>query len=460
MRLRGNTLSTRCLTPRLTRFCPRRFCLALLGIGLCGLLGGCDFGGNDFINPSEPYILDTPGHTVPILDTVAPGVEEPDEAYSQATDIEPDDLVPNVTDYRIAVDDVINIGIQDLQGEGTGEQIKTVRVTETGMVNLPYISPVKAEGLTELELQDAVVAAYENAKMIQHAQVTVTVAQANGRTYKILGNVGNPGEYAISKPDFRMLDAMVAARAPNVTIGVDYAYVIRDIKAEQEQEGAEAPTTAPSDMNEAPTTTPSTNPGDLLNPQGKADAPPGSPVLMDDTTGAAASPPGESFQFNSPPEQSDTRVIRIPIHDLLQLGELKYNIVIRPGDKIYVPDPVNGVYYMGGHIQRSGVYSLSGTKITIKQAWVAAGGADQNAIPRRTEIIRRIGDNKEVFVRINMSKVWSGLQPDVFLKPDDTVEVGTDMLAPFITILRNAPSLTTGIGLSYQRNFYTGVNPL
>jgi polysaccharide biosynthesis/export protein len=63
-------------------------------------------------------------------------------------------------------------------------------------------------------------------------------------------------------------------------------------------------------------------------------------------------------------------------------------------------------------------------------------------------------------VRINMSKVWSGLQPDVFLRPDDTIEVGTDMLAPFITLVRDAPSLTTGVGFSYQRNLYTGVNPL
>src|ERR1700733_7716817 len=108
---------------------------------------------------------------------------EPSSAFAQATDITPDDLVPVVSDYTIGVNDILSIGIVDLQGEGTGEQIKTGRVTETGRIILPYLStPILAQGLTERQLQDAVVAAYESAKMIQHAQVTVSVDVARQRT--------------------------------------------------------------------------------------------------------------------------------------------------------------------------------------------------------------------------------------------------------------------------------------
>jgi protein involved in polysaccharide export with SLBB domain len=113
---------------------------------------------------------------------------------------------------------------------------------------------------------------------------------------------------------------------------------------------------------------------------------------------------------------------------------------------------------MGGHLLRTGVYQLSGFPVTLKQAWVAAGGADDFTIPRRTEIIRRVGTDKEVFVRINMGKIWSGEQPDIYLKPNDTVEVGTNFVAPFLAAGRNSFRMTYGFGFLYDRNFYTGPN--
>jgi polysaccharide export outer membrane protein len=164
------------------------------------------------------------------------------------------------------------------------------------------------------------------------------------------------------------------------------------------------------------------------------------------------------FKFDDLQPPSDQRIIRVPINQLRQYGALKFNVVIRPGDMIIVPDPTNGFYYMGGHLLRTGVYSISGFKVTLKQAWVAAGGADDFTIPRRTEIIRRVGTDKEVFVRINMGKIWSGEQPDIYLKPDDLVEVGTDFIAPFLAAGRNSFRVTYGFGFLYDRNFYTGPN--
>ena len=88
----------------------------------------------------------------------------------------------------------------------------------------------------------------------------------------------------------------------------------------------------------------------------------------------------EHFEFNAPMEPTDQHVIRIPLNDLRR-GELKYNVVIRPGDYIYVPQPMIGEYYMGGHVLRSGVYSLTARKITLKEAFISAGMLDPVAIP-------------------------------------------------------------------------------
>jgi polysaccharide biosynthesis/export protein len=432
---------------------------------LAMLLAGCDASPwNDFINPGEPKIIDPDQKPliVPILDTLASGIEEPDTAFSDATDIEPADLIPDVADYRIGPNDLVSVSIFDLLGEGTGEQVKVIRVTETGSISLPFIPPVKAAGLTERELEDAVSKAYEDARLIRNARVSVAVQEARARTFSIQGNVTTPGEYQITRPDFRMLDALVTARGPAVAVGVPYAYVIRKLTPPGEPGSSpsgepNSPTNgnsplppAPSPTSPIPTPGPATQPGDLLSP------PPTTPAGPQ----GRANPQGSSkiFQFDDVENPTDVRVIRVPIDQLRQYGELKYNVVIRPSDMIIVPDPTTGVYYFGGHVLRAGVFSLTGTAVTLKQAWIAAGGADDLAFPNRTEVIRRIGSNREVCVRVDLSKILALSEPDIYLKPNDIVFVGTHFVAPFVAAVRNSFRFTYGFGFLYDRNFYNGPN--
>jgi polysaccharide biosynthesis/export protein len=469
------------LSPTVCKSLKGGFFSAALWVAVCALLSGCDAPGlNDFMNPGEPHIR-YPGQplVVPVLDTLASGIEEPQSTFADATEIEPADLIPDVTDYQIGPNDLLSVSVFDLMGEGTGEQVKTVRVTETGMVSLPFIQPVKAQGLTERQLEKAISKAYEDARMIRNARVSVTVTEARARTFSIQGNVGEPGEYQISRPDFRMLDALVVAHAPVQAIGTDFAYIIRKLKPAGGSSGTPAMSPASSPEGGGATT----QPGDLLAPPGMpltpppATMPPSTPptpqgranptnsgaraVAMDELPQMKELPrPGASriFKFDDVEEPSDVRIIRVPIDELRQHGELKYNVVIRPGDMIIIPDPTTGFYYMGGHVGRPGVYQLGGFKVTLKQAWVAAGGADDFAMPYRTEIIRRIGTNREVCVRIDLSKILAMDEPDIYLKPNDVVYVGTHFIAPFLAALRNSFRITYGFGFLYDRNFYTGPN--
>src|SRR5205085_166141 len=134
-------------------------------------------------------------------------------------------------------------------------------------------------------------------------------------------------------------------------------------------------------------------------------------------------------------------------------GDLKFNVVIHPQDLIVVPAPTVGTYWVAGHVQRTGVYNLTGQKLTLKQAIDGAGGFDAVAIPARTEIIRRIGKDKEVFAMVDMDKIYAGWQPDIFLKPYDEVRVGTSFYAPFIAAVRNGFRITYGFGFLYDRNY-------
>jgi len=58
-----------------------------------------------------------------------------------------------------------------------------------------------------------------------------------------------------------------------------------------------------------------------------------------------------------------------------------------------------------------------------------------------------------VWVRIDLAKLFAGTQPDVFIKPDDQVLVGTNAIAPYLAAVRNAFRFTYGAGFIYDRNF-------
>jgi polysaccharide biosynthesis/export protein len=471
---------------------------------------------------------------VRILDKIDPAVESPDDVFTAAAVPRPEDLRAPMGDYAVSRNDVLTISISDLQGPGI-ETVKQTRVSESGNISLPYIGQVRAEGLTEIELEREIVAAYRRANLIEQATVSVVVFEARGRAYSITGAVVRPNVYAIVEADYRVLDALTAA-GDTSTVYNNVMYIIRRL-----DERPRASTTAPS--NEGRMTEPGTGPtGDELAPRPRSDAgdagfpapqtgrrekvlnlvqdlaPAGKaqqPPANDDdriinldgqdvpartgtgagatggqpttgrtgTTGAAqpgtvrqpagrpggagatgaaagtgaragagAGRQGSGFEFNDLAPPPDVRVIRIPL-DQLRKGDLRYNVVIRPRDTLYVPPAEFGTYYMGGHVVRPGAYTLQGQRVTLKQAIIAASMLDPLAFPTRTDLIRRLGPDREVWVRVDLTKLFSGRQPDVYIKADDQVLVGTHLIAPYLAALRNAFRFTYGAGFIYDKNF-------
>jgi protein involved in polysaccharide export with SLBB domain len=177
------------------------------------------------------------------------------------------------------------------------------------------------------------------------------------------------------------------------------------------------------------------------------------PTTMAGGMPAASMPGSPADSFAAAEQLSGQRVIRIPINALRE-GNPKYNIVVRPGDTIVVPSVEQGYFYMMGHVSRPGVYAIQGQKITLKMAVAAAGNLDAVAIPRRCDLIRRIGPNQEVTVQVNLQAVFDGTQPDIFLKPNDLVNIGTDFIAPFLAVTRNGYRASYGFGFIYDRNYY------
>lgn len=146
------------------------------------------------------------------------------------------------------------------------------------------------------------------------------------------------------------------------------------------------------------------------------------------------------------------RVIKIPVDKLLG-GDPRYDIVVKGGDKIWVPVDIVGEFYVIGNSNRVGVLPLTGRPMTLMQAIAVAGGLGPLAWPEKVEVRRRIGKNREEIVLVNLRKIAEGSQPDFFIKPNDTINIGSHQAARWIAVLRNAFRATYGFGFIYDRNF-------
>jgi polysaccharide export outer membrane protein len=172
----------------------------------------------------------------------------------------------------------------------------------------------------------------------------------------------------------------------------------------------------------------------------RSEAPP-EPVADDPPE---AAPPAQLFV---------ERIIEIPYARLKQ-GDSAYNIVIRPKDRIYIAEPRNGVSYIDGEIARPGVYSLPlNGKITLSRLVAAAGGLGGLAIPERVDLTRIVADNREATIRMNLGAIRRKTMPDLYLKPDDHIIIGTDFWALPLAVFRNGLRITYGFGFLLDRNF-------
>lgn len=54
---------------------------------------------------------------------------------------------------------------------------------------------------------------------------------------------------------------------------------------------------------------------------------------------------------------------------------------------------------------------------------------------------------------MDLDKIFDGQQPDIYLKPNDQVMVGTNAIAPFLAATRNAFRITYGFGFLYDKNY-------
>ena len=477
---------------------------ALAGLTVAALLGGCN--ADSYMSP---HVVGRWEHTptvVPILDRI--NVIERDEGeFLETTAVSPEDLIPEVDDYRVGPGDTIFMEIFDFLQAGVPTPFER-SIDARGSIDLPQLGRIDVYDLTADEIRERLREQLREQGIIEDALVSVQIIGRRQATFSVYGAIGGVGRYLVPVPDYRLLEAVSEAGGLSPIIqkiyvirqvplsddysrgvgappsnrpaapqtpqggdeGVDLDELIRRLNAPEggdpaqlssgsSQRVAQGAQQAPAiDLIEAQT--PSSRPSQDIAPI-EGDSEPASWMFLNDRwvrveggRGADGLAEGDDPLATAAQNLVTQRIIEIPARQLLE-GDPRYNIVIRPGDIIRVPSPDQGLVYLAGPgIARPGIYNLPAAgRLTLTKAVLAAGGLSGIAIPSRVDLTRMVGDDRQATIRLDLRAIAEGTQPDIFMKPDDMVNVGTNFWATPLAVIRGGFRASYGFGFLLDRNF-------
>jgi polysaccharide export outer membrane protein len=445
---------------------------------LVAVLAGCS--GKAFINPSirDAYRGGRTPTALPVLTRIA-AIEDDTGELVEYSDPTPGDLVPQPMLYRIGPGDSLRITTYDLIEPGRSE-LHEVEVDARGMIEIPQLGRIAVGGKTSEEATEAVQAAMR--RLIADPLAAVQVVAQRQQTFNLIGAVDKPGPYFIPRPNYRLLEAISAGG--RFDENAEYVYVIREVSLAEEA----PPTPTPSEKQEPPRNIldiideiapPKPQPG-LFAPRNQPEAPRAPVVTLPEDepvrqprpaqtppsgatrwvflngrwTQVVAAPKREGADGLPEPEPSliTQRVIRVPMKELIA-GRQSVNVIIRPGDVVRIPSAPVGTFYIGGQVARPGTFALPSTGgLTLLRAIQAAGGYAELATPARIEVTRVIAKDREATIMLDGAAIANRTQPDIYIKPNDNIYVGTTTWAYPLAVLRNGFRVNYGWGFVLDRN--------
>lgn len=490
-------------TRRGRRSAPRIARLAALGGLAAAALTGCN--ADSYMSPHVVGRWENTPTVVPILDRIDV-IERDQGEFFETTNVTPEDLIPEVDDYRVGPGDSIFMEIFDFLQAGVPTPFERL-IDARGSIDLPQLGRIDVYDLTAEEIRERLREELREQGIIEDALVSVQITGRRQATFSVYGAIAGVGRYLVPVPDYRLLEAV--SEAGGLSPVIKKIYVIRQVPLSDDYSrgvGAPDPTRptprqAPqgdeegvdldelirrlSDPEDAPAQLSSGSDYRVAQAQNE---PPAIDLIEAQTPATSRDEPGVSNGLDSEPgswmflndrwvrveggpggtglgEGDDPlataaqnlvtqRIIEIPAKPLLE-GDPRYNIVVRPGDIIRVPPPDQGLVYLAGPgIARPGIYNLpSAGRLTLSKAVLAAGGLSGIAIPSRVDLTRMVGEDRQATIRLDLRAIAEGTQPDIFMKPDDMVNVGTNFWATPLAVIRGGFRASYGFGFLLDRNF-------
>ncbi|MEO1008741.1 MAG: polysaccharide biosynthesis/export family protein [Planctomycetota bacterium] len=469
----------------------------LAALAAAALLATTGCGVDSFLDQSVVGRWERTPTVVPILDRIA-AIEGPDDEFVELSEVTPDDLIPRPRIYRVGPGDSLGVVITDLLVAGAPAQFFVV-VDGQGTIYIDKLGYVPVAGLTLDEIRQRLTEAAQDEGDVRRPLVQVSIQNPRQSTYSVVGAVPGPGTYIIPKADYRMLDAL--AESGWVSETAEDILVIRQIALADELrlDFGQDPGDGVRDPVDAPTGDDLL--GDIDDLLGGEDPSPSALAIRQDGSQPAADEPREpaielfdgqpSRRGGEPRDEDSTwmfldgqwirvagggvagrgvagpigalsggltpsqlltqRVIRIPAQRLIA-GDMRYNIVVEPGDVIRVPTGASGSFYIAGFVNRPGSFGIA-PNLTLMRAIDAAGGVNGLGVPERVELVRMLDGDRQATIMLNLRAINDGAEPDIYIKPNDRINVGSSIWAYPLAVFRNGFRVTYGFGFLLDRNF-------
>lgn len=100
--------------------------------------------------------------------------------------------------YRLLEGDAIAVDVYRRSDLQAALQVKRVAVDTDGSVVLPAVGSIEVAGLTVEQASNRIKSAYAQASDLKDPEVGITLVEARGRRFFIMGEVTNPGAYNVA----------------------------------------------------------------------------------------------------------------------------------------------------------------------------------------------------------------------------------------------------------------------
>ena len=164
--------------------------------------------------------------SLPLLGGACAGTPEPVVGPVTAQQVgasgQADFATVETPDYRLRPSDIVNVTVfrePDLS-------VQQVPVGSDGLIALPLVGPIRAQGRTAADLAEAVEAAL-NGGYLTNPQVSVNVIQYGSHRVTVEGAVKKPGVFTF-QPGARLSAAIAQAEGPERVAKLDQVAVFRE----------------------------------------------------------------------------------------------------------------------------------------------------------------------------------------------------------------------------------------
>ena len=140
------------------------------------------------------------------------------------------------------------------------------------------------------------------------------------------------------------------------------------------------------------------------------------------------------------------RTVSVDLVELLDRGDLAFNIEVAGGDVLTIPPRTPGYIFVLGYVQRPGAHELKeGMRIDAMRAVALSGGLLSNARAHNAYLLRGTSEGQQM-IRVDLNKTARGIRPPVPLMAGDTLVVGSSFPARLAEYIKP----TASVGASFS----------